>query len=100
MNYYLNNGFYGLFFDHELHEFHEFFIQSELWGEFEVHLLAGDGMDEADGLGLEIETVSLRAIELVTHDGATQAVGVGTVYAQLMGTPGLRVEGNAMRVDS
>ena len=65
-----------------------------------MHLPFCYGVTEPYLGSVEVESVSLRAIELVTHDGATQAVGVGTVYAQLMGTPGLRVEGNAMRVDS
>ncbi len=93
MNYYLNNGFYGLFFDHELHEFHEFFIQSELWGKFEVHLLACDGMDEGNGLRLEIETVSLRAIEFIAFDGTAEAVGMGAVHSQLMRAAGVGPEG-------
>ena len=45
-------------------------------GEFEVEALGGNGMDEGDGLGLEIQTCSgisaddFMAIEFVAQDGA------------------------------
>ena len=49
-----------------------------------MHFLACDGMDEGDGLGLEIETVSLRAIEFIAHDGTTEALLMGTVHPELV----------------
>lgn len=45
-------------------------------GEFEVEAFGGNGMDEGDGLGLEIQTCSgisaddFVAIEFVAQDGA------------------------------
>ena len=58
-----------------------------------MHLLAGDGMDETDGLGLEIEAVCLCAIEFVAHDGTAEAVGVGAVHPELVRTSGMGPEG-------
>jgi hypothetical protein len=50
-------------------------------------------VDEGDGLSLEIETVSLRAIEFIALDGTAEAVGMGAVHAELVGTAGMGPEG-------
>ena len=65
-----------------------------------MHLPFCYGVTEPYLGSVEVESVSLGSIELVTLDRTAESVRVGTVYAQLMGTPGLRVEGNALRVDS
>ena len=43
---------------------------------------------------MQIQSVGLRAIELVALDGTSQAVGVGTMDAQLVCTAGLGIEGD------
>ena len=58
-----------------------------------MHLFAGGGMDEGDGLRLEIETVCLCAIEFIAHDRTAETVGVGTVHTELVCTAGVRPEG-------
>ena len=58
-----------------------------------MHLFAGGGMDEGDGLRLEIETVCLCAIEFVALDRTAETVGVGTVHTELVRTAGVRPEG-------
>ena len=55
-----------------------------------MHLLACGGMDETDGLCLEIETVCLCAIEFVAHDRTAKTVGMGTVHPELVRTSGVR----------
>jgi hypothetical protein len=66
-------------------------MMSEWWRRDEVHLLACDRMLEPDFCSMEHEPLALGAIELVAYDGTSEAVGVGTVYAQLMGTTCLRI---------
>ena len=63
-----------------------------------MHFLACDGMDEGDGLGLEIETVSLRAIEFIAHDGTAEAVGVGAVHPELVRTTSVGPEGKEREI--
>lgn len=58
-----------------------------------MHLLACDRMLEPDFCSMEHEPLALGAIELVAYDGTSEAVGVGTVYAQLMGPTCLRIKG-------
>ena len=58
-----------------------------------MHLLACCGMEERDGLRLEIETVSFRAIEFIAHDGTAKTVGMGAVHPELVCTSGMRPEG-------
>ena len=54
-----------------------------------MHLLAGSRMNETDGLRLEIETVSLCAIEFIAHDGTAKTVWVGAVHTELVRTAGV-----------
>ena len=55
-----------------------------------------DGMTEPDLFGMEIEAVGLGAIKLVTLDGHAQAVRMGAVDAQLMGTARLGIESDGI----
>ena len=64
-----------------------------------MHLPFCYGVTEPYLGSVEVEAVSLGSIELVTLDRAAEPVRVGTVNSQLVGTPGLRIEGNALRVD-
>ena len=52
-------------------------------------------MHEADVLGMEEKAGGGCAIEVVTNDGAMQAVGMGSMYTQLVGAAGKRIKGNA-----
>jgi hypothetical protein len=58
---------------------------SERIGQFEVHPLARCGVYEGDGLCLEIQTVSLPAIEFIAEDWTAETLGMGAVHAKLMG---------------
>ena len=60
---------------------------------------ASSGMDKFQAVGMEVEAVGEVAVELVAEDGAAQTVGVGTVHAQLVGAPCLRIEGDAVVAD-
>ena len=71
-------------------------IFSKRGGTLEGHPLARDGMDEFQTVGMQVEAVGGLAVELVAADGASQAVGMGTVHAQLVGASGLRIEGYAV----
>ena len=42
-------------------------------------------MHEADVLGMEEKAGGGCAIEVIAYDGAMQAVGMGSMYAQLVG---------------
>ena len=42
-------------------------------------------MHEADVLGMEEKAGGGCAVEVVTNDGAMQAVGMGSMYTQLVG---------------
>ena len=53
-----------------------------------MHLLAGSRMNETDGLRLEIETVSLCAIEFIANDWTAKTVWVGAVHSKLVCTSG------------
>ena len=54
-----------------------------------MHLLACGGMDETDGLCLEIETVCLCAIEFIANDWTAKTVWVGAVHSKLVCTSGV-----------
>ena len=58
-----------------------------------MHLLACSGMDERNGLRLEIETVCLCAIKFIAHDRTAKTVWVGAVHPELVRTPGVGPEG-------
>lgn len=60
-----------------------------------MHPLAGDRMTELQCLGVKVEAVGGTAIERIAHDGAVQAVGMGSVDTELVGTACLGVEGDA-----
>lgn len=51
-------------------------------------------MDKRDGLGLKVETVGLVTIQFIAQDGTPETVGVGTVHPELVGTAGMRPEGD------
>lgn len=72
---------------------------SKWWWRDKMHLPFCYGMTEPYLGSVEVEAVSLGAIELVTLDRTTQAVGMGTVDAQLVGAPCLGVEGDEVRVE-
>ena len=63
-----------------------------------MHLLACGGMDEADGLRLEIETVCLCAIEFIAHDGTAKTVWVGAVHPELVRTTSVGPEGEEREI--
>ena len=65
-------------------------IVKRIW-QFEVHTPFCHRVNEGDGTGLKIETVTAMAIELVAEDGTAEAVLVGAVHAQLVGAPCLWV---------
>ena len=67
-------------------------IVKRIW-QFEVHTPFCHRVNEGDGTGLKIETVTAMAIEFVAEDGTAEAVLVGAVHAQLMGAPGVWPEG-------
>ena len=60
-----------------------------------MHFLTRCGMDESDGLGLQLQTISLPAIEFITKNGTAQTIGMGTVHAQLVGPSRMRPKGEA-----
>ena len=62
----------------------------ELTGQLKVHLTSCCGMDETDGLCLEIETVALGAIELVAQDGTAKTLFMGAMHPQLVGATRMR----------
>ena len=72
-------------------------MMSEWWRRDEVHLLACDRMPEPYLCSMEHEPLALGAIEFVAYDGASESIGVGAVYAQLMGAACLRIEGYELR---
>ena len=63
----------------------------------EVHLFTRYGMAEPDFSGMEHQSVALRAVEFIANDGTSQAVGMSTVDAQLVGAACLGIEGNDVR---
>ena len=60
-----------------------------------MHSLSCDGMDERDGLRLQIQTVSLVAIKFIAQDGTAETLGVRTVHAQLVGPSRMRPQREA-----
>lgn len=63
------------------------------WGRtFDAQHFSGDGVTEFDALGMEEKPSIGCAIEPVSQDGSVEAVGVGCMYAQLVGAPGQRVK--------
>ena len=63
-----------------------------------MHRLTRHWVLEPYLLCMQVKAVRLGTIELVTLDGTAQAVGVGTVDAQLVGASCLGVEGDEFRV--
>lgn len=63
-------------------------------GVFHNDGLAGHGMAELQFFGMEPQAVGRMAIEVVALDGAVEALGVGTVHAQLVGAPRVGIEGD------
>ena len=70
-------------------------VVQERSGLLETHALGGDGMGEFEQLGMQVEAVGGTAVKLVAKDGAAEAVGVGTVHAQLVSAPCFRVKAYA-----
>ena len=60
-----------------------------------MHALVGDGVTELQHLGMEVQAVGRLAVQAVALDGAVHAVGVGGVYAQLVGAACFGVIGDA-----
>ena len=52
-------------------------------------------MHEADVLGMEEKAGGGCAIEVIANDGAMQSIGMGGMYAQLVGAARYRVKGYA-----
>ena len=55
----------------------------------------GNRVHETDVFGMEEKAGGGCAIEVIANDGAMQAVGMGGMYTQLVGTAGKRVKGYA-----
>ena len=52
-------------------------------------------MHETDILGMEEKAGGRCAVEVIAYDGAMQSVGMGGMYAQLVGAAGKWIEGDA-----
>ena len=55
-----------------------------------MHSFACGGMNEGDGLRLQIKAICLVAIQFITHDRTTKAVRMGSVHPLLMRPSGMR----------
>ena len=51
-------------------------------------------MHELQSFGMQVKPLCRLSVERVTHNGAVQAVGMGAMYAELVGAAGFGVEGN------
>ena len=71
----------------------------EVGGLAECHCRAGAGVDEGEALGVEVEAVGGYAVEGVAQDGCAEAVGVGSVYTELVGAPCLGEEEDTVCVE-
>ena len=47
-------------------------------------------MGEREVFGMEIKAVGMETVEVIAHNGHSQTVLVGTVYAKLMGSSRVR----------
>jgi len=50
-------------------------------------------MHELQSFGMQVKPLRRLSVERVTHNGAVQAVGMGAMYAELVGAAGFGVEG-------
>ena len=68
--------------------------RSKRAGRLEEKFFAGDRMRELERLRVEVKPWPAKAIQGVTHDGATQAQLVRSVDAELMGATAVRKKRN------
>ena len=59
---------------------------------FYFYFLSRERMKELNPQSVEIESVGWPAVEVVATDGPAEAVGMGTVYTELMSAAGQRTE--------
>ena len=71
-------------------------VGSERWRRADRHGLARDGVDEGDGLRMQVEAVAAMTIKRVAEDGTAETAAVGAVYAQLMGASRERMQLHAV----
>ena len=64
--------------------------KSEIGSLFEFHYVTRQRMGERKIFGMEVKTVGMETVEVIAHNGHSQTVLVGTVYAKLMGSSRVR----------
>lgn len=62
-------------------------------GQTKGHSLTRHRVGKCYSVAVQTEPLRLVAIEFITHNRATETVGVGAVHAQLVGAAGVGIEG-------
>ena len=53
-------------------------------------------MGEREVFGMKVKAVGMETVEVIAHNGHSQTILVGTMYAQLVGAAGMGREQNAV----